>query len=109
MRQVEPVPNGKKIRVPDREPDMLSKRDVPYWFGPLWVRGVGLAPSMGRILPIKVKGKVELHSVSKDGNVTYIQGSIQQEFLKWHEDALLDTILLGMDEDDIIKVDWDYV
>jgi hypothetical protein len=40
---------------------------------------------------------------SKEGNLTYIQGSIQQEFKRWHEDRQIDCILLGMDPDDILK------
>jgi hypothetical protein len=33
--------------------------------------------------------------VSKDGNMTYIQGSIQKEFKDWHTDRQIDYILLG--------------
>jgi hypothetical protein len=40
---------------------------------------------------------------SKDGHVTYIQGSIQQEFRKWHEDRSIDYILLGENPDDILE------
>ena len=46
--------------------------------------------------------------VSKTGNVTFIQGSIQEEFRKWHEDQQIDCILLGVDEDEILASDWEY-
>lgn len=100
------LPKGKKVKKPTREPDMTSKRGIPYWFGPEWVRNQG--GTIGRIVPLKKKGKVELNMLSKDGNVTYIQGSIQEEFHKWHEDRQIDAILLGMDEDEIIETAWEY-
>ena len=100
------IPRGKRVKKPYREPDMLSKRGVPYWFGPDWVRN--LNGTVGRIIPIKKGEHVELHMLSKDGNVSYIQGSIQQEFIKWHLDAQLDAILLGFDEDKIIATQWLY-
>jgi hypothetical protein len=100
------IPKGKKVKAPFREPDMHSKRGIPYWFGPEWVRQEG--SRVDRIVALKVKGDIELHRVSKDGNVTYIQGSIQQEFLAWHEDRQIDAILLGMDEDEIIETTWEY-
>jgi hypothetical protein len=100
------LPKGKKVKKPAREPDMTSKRGVPYWFGPEWVRDQN--GTIGRIVPLKKKGKVELNMLSKDGNVTYIQGSIQEEFRAWHEDRAIDAILLGVDEDDIIATNWEY-
>ena len=101
------LPKGKSVKKPFREPDMISKRGVPYYFGPDWVRD--LNGSIGRIIPIKHGNSVSLHMLSKDGNISYIQGSIQQEFLKWHEDRQLDAILLGFDEDSIIATQWTYV
>lgn len=98
------IPSGKRVKVPNREPDMLSKRGVQYWFAPEWVRGDG-----GRIKPIKVnQHRVDLYMLSKDGNLTYIQGSIQQEFHNWHEHQQIDCILLGVSEDEILLTDWDY-
>lgn len=46
--------------------------------------------------------------LSKEGNVTYIQGSIQGEFHAWHQDRQIDAILLGVDEDEIIETAWEY-
>lgn len=100
------LPKGKSVKKPFREPDMISKRGVPYWFGPEWVRGEG---TIGRIVALKNKnGGVDLNTVSKEGNVTYIQGSIQREFHDWHEDRQIDAILLGIDEDEIIETAWEY-
>lgn len=58
----------------------------------------------GRIYAAKNKKTkdVELNMKSKDGNLTYIKGSIQQEFKRWHEDRQIDYILLGMDPDEIL-------
>lgn len=103
---VEKIPPGKKVRKPHREPDMISKRGIPYWFGPDWVRN--LNDNIGRLLPIKRHGHVVLCMVSKDGNATPILGSIQEEFLKWHEDRQVDAILLGFGEDSIIECTWEY-
>jgi hypothetical protein len=101
------IPKGMKVKKPGTEPHMISKRGVPYWFAPYWVRD--LAGNIGRIIPLKTKsGDVELNMLSKDGSVSYIQGSIQKEFKKWHEDQQLDAILLGLDEDDIIATQWEY-
>lgn len=101
------VPKGFKVKKPIREPDMISKRGVPYWFGPEWVRE--LHGGMSRVIPLRESnGSVGLNILGKDGNITYIQGSIQQEFLKWHEDRMLDAILLSLDEDDIIVTQWEY-
>lgn len=103
------IPKGKKVKKPLRDPDMISKRGIPYWFGPEWVRNQN--ETIGRIVAIRDKksGNVDLYMVSKDGNVTYIQGSIQTEFHQWHEDQQIDAMLLGIDEDQIIETAWDYV
>lgn len=98
---------NKKVKKPVREPDMVSKRGVPYWFSPEWVREAN--GSMSRIKPIKVnEHKVDLYMISKSGNSSYIQGSIQDEFHSWHEDNQIDCILLGVDEDEILATDWEY-
>lgn len=95
------------IEEPSRNPDYHSKRGVPYWWAPEWVRGISSsASSFQRIVPLKVNDDVELHMVSKEGSLTYIRGSIQREFKKWHEDAQIDYILLGMDEDDLLQAEW---
>lgn len=127
-----------KITRPLRDPDHISKRGVPYWWAPEWVRGTSadvcnheqtknakekgllLAETItklindangeyvipcegyGRIHAVKKNCDVELHMKSKDGNLSYIQGSIQKEFKKWHTDREIDYILLGMDPDEII-------
>lgn len=102
------IPRGKKVKKPLRDPDMLSKRDIPYWFAPEWVRIQ--SGSVGRIIALKDKKtkEVDLHMLSKEGNVTYIQGSIQREFQDWHTDNKIDCILLGVDEDEIIETGWEY-
>jgi hypothetical protein len=97
------LPAGKKVKVPTRPPDMHSKRGVPYWFSPEWVRGDG-----GRIKAIKEDDEVYLYMLSKTGNLTYIQGSIQCEFDEWHEANEIDCILLGIDEDQVLLTDWEY-
>jgi hypothetical protein len=106
------VPKGMKVKKPHREPDMISKRGVSYWFGPDWVRD--LNGTIGRVIPLKAQyfnwePSVELNMLSKDGNISVIQGSIQREFLQWHTDQALDAILLGFDEDQIISTNWQYV
>lgn len=101
------IPKGKKVKKPLREPDHISKRGIPYWWGPEWVRDTN--GTIGRIAPIKHPHGVNLNMVAKDGNVTYIQGSIQQEFHAWHQDRQIDALLLGMDEDDIIETAWEYI
>lgn len=127
-----------KLNRPNRDPDHYSKRDVPYWWSPEWIRGTTadnrdhdylkermenenphygdiltnndgsyIAPcdTYGRIHAVKTKGDVELHMKSKDGNLTYIKGSIQREFKRWHEDRQIDYILLGIDPDEILASD----
>jgi len=84
------------IERPLRDPDHVSKRGVHYYWSPEWVRGTSSAnTSFGKIKAILKNGDVELHMVSKEGKMTYIQGSIQQEFKRWHLDRQIDYILLG--------------
>jgi hypothetical protein len=96
-----------KLIEPDRTPDHVSKRGIPYWWAPEWVRSLNDGKTVSRIVPLKQGDEVNLHMVSKDGNLSYIQGSIQVEFKKWHEDRQIDYILLGMDEDDLLVPDWE--
>ena len=93
-----------KVTRPLRDPDHISKRGVPYWFSPEWIRATNSAEtSFGKIMAIKEKnGEVNLYMKSKDGRPSYIQGSIQREFKSWHEDRSIDYILLGIDIDDLI-------
>lgn len=111
------IPKGKAVKRPNREPDMVSKRGMCYWFGPEWVREAG--KSYGRILPVAVGGGVGLHMLSKTGNLSYIRGSIQREFRWWHEenkekitpwrdDFEVDCVLLGMEPADLLLSDWEY-
>ena len=100
------IPKGTVVKGPLRDPDHFSARGVPYWWAPDWVRRVGT--KYGRIKPIASGTMVSLHMLSKDGNLTYIQGRIQEEFLKWHEDHEIDCILLGADPNDILLTDWEY-
>lgn len=105
------LPKGKTVKIPIREPDHHSKRGVPYWWAPEWVRHSG--KSVGRIMPLKVKSTTgfedtHLYMLSKDGNHTFIQGSIQEEFKQWHKDNEIDCILLGMEIEELNEVDWEY-
>jgi hypothetical protein len=87
---------------PMRPPDHSSKRGVPYWFASEWVRCLGT--TVTRIKPIKEKnGEVNLYTLSKTGNLSYIQGSIQVEFKEWHESRSIDYLLLGVDPDELIE------
>ncbi len=102
------LPKDKLVKRPNREPDHVSKRGVPYWWAPEWVRHSGR--SVGRIIPISVESGTDnedtaLHMVSKAGNMTFIQGSIQEEFKDWHRKNAIDYILLGMDPD---ECNWEY-
>lgn len=91
---------------PMRPPDHISKRGVPYWFAPEWVRD--LNSSVMRIKPIKEKnGEVNLYMLSKISKLSYIQGSIQAEFKDWHESRSIDYLLLGVDPDELIETTHD--
>lgn len=94
------------VQRPLRDPDHYSKRNVPYWWSPEWTRATSSAcTSYGKIKAILTKhGDVELHMHSKDGNLTYIQGSIQQEFKRWHADRQIDYILLGETPEEASKI-----
>ena len=95
-----------KLVVPNWRPcDYVSKRGVEYWWAPEWVRN--LNGKACKIRPIKNKktGDVDLHMENKEGGLSYIQGSIQSEFKRWHEDRSIDYILLGEDADQLLEVD----
>lgn len=94
----------KVINRPIRDPDHISKRGVPYWWAPEWIRAThSSGSSYGKIAAIRdTNGHVSLHMKSKQGKYTYIQGSIQQEFQDWHTDRKIDYILLGIPEEEII-------
>ena len=94
-----------EIKRPDRAPDHMSKRGVPYWFSPEWIRANdGSEKSFGKIACVKDgHGGVDLYMKSKAGNYTYIQGSIQREFRAWHEDREIDCILLGLNIEDLVE------
>ena len=99
------MPKGKRVIEPLREPDMISKRGVRYWFSPEWTRdGTGAA----RIKAVNKNGSVGLYMLSKAGKLSYIQGSIQREFQNWYEEEEIDCILLGIDEEDMLVTDWEY-
>jgi hypothetical protein len=84
------------VEKPLRDPDHISKRGVHYYWAPEWVRGTSSAnDKFGKIKAILKNGDVNLYMVSRDSNLTYIQGSIQQEFKDWHDDRQIDLILLG--------------
>lgn len=96
-----------KLEKPMRDPDHVSKRGVPYWWSPEWIRATSSTQtSYGKIAAVKEKdGTVNLYMKSKIGQYSFIQGSIQREFKQWHEDRQIDYILLGMNIDDIIRDD----
>ena len=99
------------IQRPLRDPDHLSKRNVPYWWAPEWIRGTSAQQkdsngqytcnSYGKIKALKDDRGVNLHMLSSKGTYNYIEGSIQQEFKSWHEDRKIDYILLGEDPEKI--------
>jgi hypothetical protein len=92
--------------MPMRPPDHVSKRGVPYFWAPEWVRS--LNGTVTRIKPIKEKnGEVNLYMLSKANKLSYIQGSIQQEFKQWHQDRSIDYMLLGVNEDELIETSHD--
>lgn len=112
------LPKGKVVRRPTRKHDMVSKRGCRYWFGPEWVRDVG--KGYGRILPVATADRgVVLHMLSKDGNLSNIRGSIQDEFyswnvdnkdsiIPWRDDFEVDIVLLGLKPADLLLSDWEY-
>lgn len=113
---------SKKLQIerPLRDPDHISKRGVFYWFSPEWVRGTSSANnSFGNIKAILEPScvssgmgdknclrekTVNLYMLSKDGKLSYIQGSIQKEFKEWHDDRQIDYILLGETPEDASKL-----
>lgn len=90
------------IERPVRPHDHISKRGIPYWWAPEWVRDLN-----GTICKIKAlknkKGDVDLYMKSKSGKLSFIKGSIQKEFKKWHQDREIDYILLGEDPDKLLE------
>lgn len=89
-------PKKPSVAKPLRDPDHLSKRGVPYWWAPEWTRATSsAADAFGKIKAVLEHGTVNLYMQSKDGKLSYIQGSIQQEFKDWHDDRQIDYILLG--------------
>lgn len=100
------VKNTRKAALPPlpkplREPDYVSKRGINYWWSPEWCRQIS-EDSYGRIRPIldRTGSTVYLYMQSQKGSLTYIQGSIQQAFKKWHEDRRIDYLLFGEDPKD---------
>lgn len=87
---------------PLRDPDHISKRGVHYYWSPEWVRGTNCKnESYGRIKAVKERGTVNLYMQSKEGNLNYIQGSIQQEFKEWHEQRKIDYFFLASDPEEL--------
>ena len=96
-KKTTPQAKAPSVQRPLRDPDHKSKRGVHYYWAPEWVRGTSSAnDKFGKIKAILEKnGEVNLYMQSKDGKLSYIQGSIQQEFKDWHADRQIDYILLG--------------
>ena len=90
---------------PLREADHVSKRGVHYWFSPEWVRGTNSSNTThGRIKAVRsahYQGQADLYMQSKEGNLTYIQGSIQAEFRQWHEQRKIDYFFLADDPEEL--------
>lgn len=88
---------------PLRDPDHVSKRGVNYWWSPDWVRCTDSSNTKyGRIKAVRNKDKtVDLYMESKEGNLNYIQGSIQKEFKDWHEARKIDYFFLASDPDEL--------
>jgi hypothetical protein len=105
------LPKKMKVKRPLRKPDHTSKRGIDYWWGPEWVRD--LNGTICRIKPIKqTSGYALLYMVAKNGNLSYIQGSIQESFIDWHtkryESDQIESLLLGIEPDSILLTDWEY-
>ena len=100
------------VEKPLRDPDYISKRGVNYWWSPEWCRGTSSANDhFGKIKAIlepsctsngvgghkkcSCEKTVSLYMLSKIGKLSYVQGSIQEEFKRWHLDRQIDYILLG--------------
>ena len=100
--------NKKKYIPPDpplRDPDHVSKRGVNYYFSPDWVRGTNSNNTkFGRIKAVKKNGIVSLYMESKEGNLSYIHGSIQREFVEWHERRKIDYFFLATDADELDNI-----
>jgi hypothetical protein len=101
------IPKGKVVRRPRRDPDLISKRGIPYWFAPDWVRDLNGAVT--RVCVVVNGDNVTLNMVSKEGNVTFIQGSIQKEFKRWCLNRQIDAMLLGVDIGTLLAENWSYV
>lgn len=112
------IPKNMRVKKPTRKPDIYSKRDVQYWFSPNWVRA---GQTYGRILPVlnEKTNEVELCELSADGNLSYIQGSIQIQFrnwlkstnkdvIPWRDDLVGDCLILGISPSEILLNDWEY-
>lgn len=95
-----------KLVIPIWRPhDHESKRGVRYWFAPEWVRDLNGVASKLRPIKNKATNDVDLMMESKAGKLTFIQGSIQREFKKWHQDRSIDYMILGEDPDALLEVD----
>ena len=113
------IPKGKIVAKPNREPDYYSKRGVAYYWSPEWTRGTSYAnDKFSRIYPHQIRyhhkkyeedeWDVELYMLSRDGNESFIRGSIQEEFKQWHLDNEIDYILLGVDINEVLATNWEY-
>jgi len=98
LKYVPPTP-------PLRDPDHVSKRGVNYYWSPEWIRGTDSSNiNYGRIKAVKEHGTVNLYMKSKEGNLTYIQGSIQQEFKEWHQQRKIDYFFLADNPEELDEV-----
>jgi len=94
--------NKDTIERPLRPADYISKRGIPYWWSNEWCRD--LNGTICKIKAIKNKGgDIDLYMKSKSGGLSFIKGSIQAEFKKWHLDREIDYILLGEDPDKLLE------
>lgn len=80
-----------EVQKPLREPDHISKRGVHYYWSPEWIRGTDYSNTkFGRIKALKENNTVNLYMLSKEGTLSFIQGSIQKEFKEWHLQRKID-------------------
>ncbi len=56
---------------------------------------------------MKVEEDIHLYTISKSGSAAYILVSIQAEFKRWHLDRQIDYLLLGVDPEEDLTLEWE--
>ena len=68
----------------------------------------------GRIKPVRSKNndeEADLYMVAKNGNCSYIEGSIQRDFQRWHDENGIDLLMYiihGIEDEDPLETNWEY-